>query len=320
MPKSHPGGRPKKNREIKPRRIPLSREGRMRFTPGLPHVLDGEIDEARRLRDATIEEITQLRQLINRLNVLEDAAAQIEQEERALKQFLWQHYQHYKHRDHILAVFLSIRRRRLLNRLQSARIAIQMATTMLEPDEKILQELRAAVDYQRRLEEIVATRRKPNQASFRVQGNSREEIQAQLEQFEREAREHAQEAKQNIDHRHIYGDADTTRRQLEAFDEQVRVMRSSLVQGIGWHTSTWVKRIWRTRESQKYFLRGEETPQGIMEFEGAIYGPYTHYQWQEPDTRGVSDYTIQLGGIPLEKEEKAQEPEFDEDNTPWPDM
>src|SRR5579871_1780626 len=62
-------------------------------------------------------------------------------EENALRAFLWQRYQGHKHRDHILASFLAMRRRRLYARLQAARSALEIAKELLTPDDTILRDL-----------------------------------------------------------------------------------------------------------------------------------------------------------------------------------
>lgn len=308
-------GRPPRSQaqreQAKQRRIPKSGKGRLKFIPGLPHVMDGEIQEARRLREQLLEELTQISKSIAALDQADDPGQEIGAEERALKQFLWQTYRDHKHRDHIPAVFLSLRRRRLITRLRAARVALEMASDLLEPDERILDELRAAVDYQQRVETIIASMRKPKAAALKVLGQDQDDIRVQLEAYEYQARE----AASTIDHRHIYGDASDTKRQLERFDSQVRQMRGALTLGIGWFEQYYIYRIHLTREAKKYLARDEEIPPDVMKYEGMVYGPYLKYRWQE----GGPEYTVQMGRIPAEKWSDAQEPEIEGD-TPWPSL
>jgi len=141
------GGRPR--RQAQERRIEPSFQGRLAFRPGFPHALDDQIKEARNYRLLLTEQIRQLQTLLAELEQLDDPGAQMSREENALKTFLWQNYQDHKHRDHILATFLGIRRKRLLERLQAAQAAIELVRDFLAPDHRIVQELQQAIEQAR---------------------------------------------------------------------------------------------------------------------------------------------------------------------------
>ncbi len=248
------GGRPHK--QTQERRIEPSFTGRLKFRPGFPHALDDQIREARNYRLLLAEQVGQLQALLAELEQLDDPDAQMSQEENALKAFLWETYQDHKHRDHILATFLGIRRKRLLERLQASQVAIELARDFLAPDHRILQELQQAIEQARQPQEM------PKQDE-----------------------EGPQPLERQVNHRHIYGDAEHTRMQLAQFDELVKQVRSTITSGIGWFEEFYVSKQRLSTAARAYMRKGEDVPEDVAMFEDVLYGPYLKYRWREEGSK-----------------------------------
>src|SRR5258708_3285441 len=126
-------------------RIPFVKGGGMSFKPGDPHAMDAQLDEARRLREAIVEQLAQVQALVVELSQLDDASEAISREEQAITGLLWNLYGTRKHRDHIIAGFIAARRRRLLQRLQAASAALEQARTFLTADAAMLPRLQQVI-------------------------------------------------------------------------------------------------------------------------------------------------------------------------------
>ena len=230
-------GRPPRTAEAvaaaKERRIAPSRKGRLKFGPGDAHVLDMQLKEARNYRALITAKLDQLQVTLAALDPNEDPSATISAQEVPLIKYLWTTYEEHKHRDHIVATFLAIRREHLYAKLEAIETALQMAVDLLAPDDRLLEELRAAVDHQQQVaarmrpsvlpvvqnqdenedenqtEESDQPIPKPDAALVRVTGPDEETVRAQLA-LARSERERQvadlTDPTQNIDHRHIYGD------------------------------------------------------------------------------------------------------------------
>lgn len=324
-------GRPRRTPEqqaaAQERRIPRSQKGRLKFRPGDPHALDVQIQEARNYRRLIAAKLAQLQAALSALDTQEDPSAAISDQEAALKSFLWTTYQEHKHREHILATFLAIRRARLLAKLEAAGAALEMAADLLKPDNSLLQELHAAVEHQRQAAARQRQRTpKPPQeegqqsqaaALVRITGADEETVRAQLDAIQAERdQEEADDPTSRIDQRHIYGDVNTARAHLAAFDRQIKTMRAAISPGVGWFEEFYIEKVQLTREARKYIMRGEKPPEDVPTFEGLIYGPYLKYRWQE--MTGGPQYTIQMGLIP-EGEGSAQGDE-ESGGAPWPNL
>jgi len=266
------GGRPR--RQVQERRIETSFTGRLKFRPGFPHALDDQIREARNYRFLLAEQVSQLQTLLAELEQLDDPGAQMSQEENALKAFLWETYQDHKHRDHILATFLGIRRKRLLERLQAAQVAIELARDFFAPDHRIVQELQQAIEQARQPQEV----------------SKQDEGEEGPQPFERQ-----------VNHRHIYGDAEHTRIQLAQFDVLVKQMRSTITSGIGWFEEFYVSKQRLSVAARAYMRAGKDVPEDVEMFEDVLYGPYLKYRWREEGSKRAAIYTVQLGLIPDEE-------------------
>ncbi len=258
--------------------------------PGFPHALDDQIREARNYRLLLMEQVGHLQALLAELEQLDDPGAQMSQEENALKAFLWETYQDHKHRDHILATFLGIRRKRLLERLQAAQVAIELARDFFAPDHRILQELQQAIEQARDHQDVLK------------KGEEDEEPQP----FERQ-----------VNHRHIYGDAEHTRMQLAQFDALVTQMRSTITSGIGWFEEFYVTKQRLSSEARAYMRKGKDVPEDVAMFEDVLYGPYLKYRWREEGSQRAAIYTVQLGLIPDEERGESNAAD-DQDANPWP--
>jgi len=280
------GGRPR--RQAQERRIEPSFKGRLTFRPGFPHALDDQLKEARNYRLLLKEQIDHLQVVLSELEQLDEPGAQISQEENALKAFLWDTYQDHKHRDHIVATFLAIRRKRLLERLQAAEAAIELARDFLAPDHRILQELQQAVEQARQPQ---------------PRGQKQDDEGEERQPFERQ-----------VNHRHIYGDAERTREQLTEFDAQVKHMRSTISSGIGWFEEFYVTKHRLSAEARAYMRKGKDVPEDVPMFEEVLYGPYLKYRWREEGSKRAAIYTMQLGLIPAEERVKPD----DDQEVSWP--
>lgn len=274
-PKRHP--QPNPDRRLKP-----SGKGRLKFLPGDAHVLDDQLDEARNYRRLLDEQTSQLEQLLAAFN-LSELREQINQEDEALKRYLWERYHDHKHRDHLLATFLIARRRRRLERMQAAEKALMLAREFLAPDDTLLQQLQQAIEK--------AQEHKPKD----------------------------QEEESSIDRREIYGGAEATRARLAAFNEEVEQMRAAITSGTGWLETYWIEKQRLTREARAYLKKGKDLPESVAMFEAVVYGPYLKYRWREKGDEHAPIYTIQMGLIPFE-EAPAEGEEGEEQPPLWPNL
>jgi hypothetical protein len=284
----------------------------MKFRPGDEHTLDVQIREAKNYHALLAVQLEQLQATQAALNDLDDPGVMVSRQEHSLKAFLWQEYHDHKHRDHIAATFLAIRRQRLLARLQAAEAALQMAEDLITSDDRLLHDLRAAVEHQR-------------QEAARRKGQPKTQPPTQESQADLKPQEKAARPPQ-IDARHIYGDLTRARAQLAAFDVQVQVMRAAISPAIGWFEEFYVVKTRFTAEAREYLKRDEPIPEGVPVEEEVYYGPYLKYRWQEA-TDGPM-YTIQMSLIPDEERAAAEHwaallgPILGapQDEEPWPDL
>ena len=288
------------------RRIAPSFEGRLKFRPGDPHVLDIQEKEARNYRALLVAQVEQLQATHATLDALDDPGVSISQEENALKAFLWETYRDHKHRDHIAATFLAIRRQRLLARLQAATDALQIATDLLQPGETLFHDMRRAVEHLRQ------------EAALReLQSKTEPPMPARQDQDQEE------EEGPHIDNRHIYGDLVRSRAQLAEFDSRVQAMRAAISPAIGWFEEFYVKKVRYTAAAREFLKRDEPIPADVQATEDIWYGPYLKYRWQE--IVGGPMYTVQMSLIPDEELQSAKTwaMVFDEDQgeiEPWPTL
>src|SRR6266536_1133730 len=301
--RGRPGKTPEqREREKKERRIPLSYEGRMKFRPGDPHALDVEFREARNLRALIIEQINQLNGLLTDLVGQDDPGAAISAEENALKAFLWDVYKEHKHRDHIIASFLAMRRKRLYSRLQAAYMALEVAAELLTPDDIILKELRRVL-YKEPAGKQAA------QVEQQEEGNGAETQQEQDDQPPK------------ITDKHIYGNAPALRQQLATFDQRIKAIRSTISEGIGWFEEFYIQK-WRTNpEALTYIARGEPLPKDVPEVISYLLGPYLKYRWRESGHGPI--YTISMGRIPADELAAARQWASitqEDGSEPWPNV
>jgi hypothetical protein len=309
-------GRPRKSeaeREAeKERRIPTSFQGRMKFRPGDPHALDTEFREARNLQALIIEQIGQINGQLTGLMEQDDPGAAISAEENALKAFLWDTYKEHKHRDHIIAVFLAMRRRRLQSRLEAAYSALEICKDLLTPDDKILQELRCALH--KEPEEEQAAQVEQEKGDEQAPASEEEEAQQQ---------EPGDNEPPQITEQHIFGNAPALRQQLAQFDERVKLIRGAISEGIGWFEEFYVKK-WRANpEALAYVARKEPIPEGVPLSVPYLCGPYLKYRWRESGYGPI--YTISMGRIPDDElaaaEQWANITQQEEDSSnPWPNL
>ena len=282
------GGRPQ--RPTSERRIKTSYKGRLMFRPGDKHVLDDQIREARNYQLLLTEQISSLQALLAEVEPLGEPSAQMSQEENALKAFLWETYRDHKHRDHIVATFLALRRKRLLERMQAAQVALEVARDFLAPDHRILQEVQQAIEQARQSQ---------------GQGAQKQD-------------EEPQPLAHQVTHRHIYGDAERTRMQLAQFDELVKQMRSTITSGSGWFEEFYVTKQRISLAARGYMKEGKAIPEDVPFFEDVLYGPYLKYRWREEGSKRAAMYTVQLGRIPDEERSTSTSTDDDQDASEHP--
>lgn len=127
-------------------KIEPSIKGRLRFLPGDDHPLDVMIEEAQQLWEQVREELGNVVGALERLDRLGDPGAALEAEDQALQHVIRGRYRDHKHRDHVVAVFLALYRKRLLARLAAAQTALEMAGELLAPDDTLRQSLQQALE------------------------------------------------------------------------------------------------------------------------------------------------------------------------------
>ncbi len=293
-------GRPEKPAQAP--RIRESRKGRLKFRPGDPHVLDVQLREARNYRGLILEHLTQIQAELARLDELNNPIEQLSREDDALKRFLWGRYYEHKHRDHILATFLAIRRRRLYERLQAAAIALNLAESFLTPDNSLLQDLMQALA-------------KDGHAALSAVDVTEAEAEALEEANDEEPGAQPQEPgdleKRQVTRHRIFGDAAATRAQLAEFDQLARAMRDTIATGSGWLDEFYITKFRFTAEAREYMKKGKPIPEDVELFEPVVYGPYLKYRWREEK----NEYTISMGLIP-----EGEPPPSLEDEEPWPNL
>jgi len=335
--RGRPPKTPEQRHQDQERRIPASFKGRLKFRPGDPHALDVQLKEARNFRLLIMEQISQLHRMLTELESQDDLSVQISREEGALKAFLWETYREHKHRDHILASFIAIRRQRLLARLEAARNALELARELLAPDDRILRDLRHAVEQAKahareqarqplqpdrqeavHQEELEDHRQAPAESTQDEQQTAEPE-----EEIAADQQEAAAEASTTVDHRHIYGDADALRAQLTAFDERVKQMRAAISAGVGWFEEYYIYKERLTYEARQYIIQGKEPPEGIQLTETVVYGPYLKWRIRESGIKNAPIITVQMGRIPddeLIAEARRAAQGDQEKGEPWPPL
>jgi hypothetical protein len=275
----------------------------MSFKPGDPHPMDAQLEEARQLREALVEQIAQLQAVVVELSELDDPSEVISREEIAIKALLWQLYGNFKHRDHIVATFLAARRRRLLQRLQAAGAALEQARSFLTADSAMLPLL------QKTLAEAQAKATALHGPPPPAPEPPDEDAQpasatpaSQAEQEERERRRALIESAGGGD------DAAATRAALATFEERARLMRNAIAEGKGsfeWYYIPKPRK--RLPEAAEYWRRGEPIPPDVQEFEDGdpgVWGPYLRYRWWE----GSHRYSIGLGRIKARGDDPGSPP------------
>lgn len=135
----------KRKAQDKQRKIEPSFAGRLKFLPGDDHPLDVMITEAQQLWKQVGDGLGKAVEQLERLDRMGDPTAALEGEDQALQQVIRGRYRDHKHRDHILAVFMSLYRRRLLARLAAAQEALALAEELLSPDDALRQSLQQAL-------------------------------------------------------------------------------------------------------------------------------------------------------------------------------
>ncbi len=297
-------GRPRKWGEQ--RRIEPIYEGRMSFKPGDPHPMDAQVEEAQKLREAIREQIEALQGLMIELGKLEDPGVAVSQEEQAIKSLLWRLYGTFKHRDHVVATFLTARRRRVLQRLQAAGAALELVRAFLTADASLLPLLQKTIAEA----EAHATRLHgpppPVPEANQEQAADEEDLAGDQGGPPTSGAPGAQPPEGDADQeqRRILidtatggDDAAATRAALAEFEERVRLMRNAIAQGHGsfeWYYIPKPRK--RLPEATEYLLRGEPLPEGMQEYDDGdpgAWGPYLRYRWWE----GRHRYSIGLGRV-----------------------
>lgn len=313
-------GRPRKWPEG--RRIPLVKEGRMSFQPGDKHPMDAQTDLARDLREAIKAELAELQGLMLKLAELDDTSEAISREEQAVTALLWEMYGTRKHRDHIVATFVAARRRRLLQRLQAARAALEQARQFLSADMDILPRLQQAIAEAEASE--LALHGPPPPMPERpattdeAESTEREQEAQGVSLPEGDTQEEADEAPVVLDqedpHKELLrtvgggDDAKATRAQLHDFEARVHLMRNAITDGRGWFEWYYVKRPKRyTPEAAAYLRREEPVPEDVQMYEEddrTPWGPYLRFCMYE----GGIQYRIGMGHIRGRKECHPSDP------------
>lgn len=129
----------------RPRKIEPSFQGRLRFLPGDDHPLDVMIQEAQQLWEQVREVLERVVGTLDQMNQSGDPITQILAEDQAIQQVIRRRYRDHKHRDHILATFIALYRKRLLDRLKAAQGALDLAKELLAPDTTFLGNVQQAL-------------------------------------------------------------------------------------------------------------------------------------------------------------------------------
>jgi hypothetical protein len=127
------------------RKIEPSYKGRLRFLPGDDHPLDVMLGEAQLLLEQIRGALEGVVGTLDEMNQAGDPLTSTLAEDQTLQQFIRRRYAEHKHRDHILATFMALYRKRLLARLQAAQAALDLAREFLSPDNTFLENVQQAL-------------------------------------------------------------------------------------------------------------------------------------------------------------------------------
>ncbi len=129
----------------KQRKVEPSFAGRLKFLPGNDHPLDVTITEAQQMWGQVMDELGKAVEHLERLDQMRDPSTGLIGEDQALQHVIRGRFRDYKHRDHILAVFMMLYRKRLLVRLAAAQEALALAEQLLAPDDTLRHSLQQAI-------------------------------------------------------------------------------------------------------------------------------------------------------------------------------
>jgi hypothetical protein len=301
--------------------------------------MNAQFEEARALRGLIAGEIGEIQALLTQLEAMSDPSAAISDEEQALKAYLWQEYRGVKHRSHILATFFVARRRRLLLRMQAARVALEQARDFLTADAALLPRLQQAIseaqasklklygpppelleeseEQEAQDEDSEGGQREPDEQGDAMEASAvmpTGPAAAVNFQVQKAQDDYAQERAAML---HASGggdDATSTRAALEAYEERARIMRNAIQQGRGWFEWYYVFRRRYTREAMEYLAREEEIPPHVRKWErgeGDPWGPYLRFCWYEGKElkSGIIkpiQYRMGMGAINLSRRSKRR--------------
>ena len=127
------------------RKIEPSYKGRLRFLPGDDHPLDVMLGVAQQLLEQVRERLEGVVGTLDVMNQAGDPLTSMLAEDQALQQVIRRRYAEHKHRDHILATFMALYRKRLLARLQAAQAALDLAKEFLSPENTFLENVQQAL-------------------------------------------------------------------------------------------------------------------------------------------------------------------------------
>jgi hypothetical protein len=127
------------------RKIEPSFQGRLKFLPGDDHPLDVMIQEAQQLWEQVLREMGSILEELGTLDRMGDPSTGLAAEDQAIQHVIRSRYRDHKHRDHILVVFMSLYRKRLLARLEAAQEALALARELLTPDDTPRQSIEQAL-------------------------------------------------------------------------------------------------------------------------------------------------------------------------------
>lgn len=128
------------------RKIARSGPGRLTWFPGMPHPLDIMFEEAAQMREAILQELARLTQTIAGLEQLPEPEGTLTDADIAAQGVIWERYGSKKHYEHLQAVLATIRRRRVLARVEAAQAALDLAADLLSQEETLAQELLTSLE------------------------------------------------------------------------------------------------------------------------------------------------------------------------------
>lgn len=147
--------RPRRRSAPKPRKVPISQEGRLRWKPGEKHALDVMFGEAEQMQHELEEELAQTQQALRSVRVLMGDAQMLAAKDEEARAIVRQQFRTHKHYEHIQATFAVLRLRRQITRLQAVTEALDLVAMLLIEvfrEDVIVEELKASLEEEQRLQ------------------------------------------------------------------------------------------------------------------------------------------------------------------------